>query len=147
MSTQSLTDDLLSIACASLQGEMRGRLDRLLKERSASRETVAEEARRVIGLLRLQAKSMEQMPPASLDDKEAARLGLLDWVESTRARAAELWKEADEFEQTAAAAGLLKKEGLQPSSARGLLRGLDVSEEEIEAAKRSLFRAAHDDSA
>ena len=144
MSTQSLTDDLLLIACGSQPGEMQGLLQRLLRKGSASRETVAHEARRVIGLLRLQAKSMEQMPPLNLDDKMAARLGLREWVEATRMRAAELRDEAAEFEQNAVAAGLLKTDEIQPKSARGLLRGLEVSEEDVEAAKRSLFKQAHD---
>ncbi|TAK65298.1 MAG: hypothetical protein EPO22_05090 [Dehalococcoidia bacterium] len=139
MSTQSLTDDLLSIACASRPGEMRKRLDGLLSDASTPRETVASETRRVIGLLRLQAKSMEQMPPANLTDDDAARLGLRDWVASTRARAAELRTEADEFERAAVAAGLLAEGDMEHWSARGLLRGVEVSEEDIADAKRSLF--------
>ncbi|MEX1255129.1 MAG: hypothetical protein WEE64_12395 [Dehalococcoidia bacterium] len=145
MSTQSLTDDLLLIACGPREGEMRVLLDELLRNRSVPRETVAAEARRVIGLLRLQAKSMEQLPPLNLNDDEAARLGLRDWIEATRARAAELRKEADEFEEAAIAATLLAKDDVTSWSARGLLRGLDVSEDEIEEAKHSLFRASYDD--
>jgi hypothetical protein len=145
MSTQSLADDLLLIACGSRPGEMNGLLQQLLRKGSASRETIAAEARRIIGLLRLQAKSMEQMPPRNLDDTAAARLGLREWIRATRARAAELRDEANEFEQTAVAAGLLKTEEVQPKSGRGLLHGLEISEEDIEAAKRSAFRLTHDD--
>jgi hypothetical protein len=145
MSTQSLTDDLLLIACGSREGEMRALLDELLRNGSVPRETVAAEARRVIGLLRLQAKSMEQLPLLNLNDDEAARLGLRDWIETTRARAGELRKEADEFEETAIAATLLTKDDVTSWSARGLLRGLDVSDDEIEEAQHSLFRANYDD--
>src|SRR3972149_4313196 len=38
MSTQSLTDDLLLIACGSQPGEMQGLLQRLLRKGSVSRE-------------------------------------------------------------------------------------------------------------
>lgn len=145
MSTKSLTDDLLSIACASRPGEMRERLDGLLRDVSTSRDRVADEARRVIGLLRLQAKSMQQMPPVNLNEEEAARLGLGDWVASTKLRADQLRDEANEFERTAVAAGLLAEGEMARWTARGLLRGLEVSEEDIEEAKRSLFGGSERD--
>jgi hypothetical protein len=115
---------------------MQHRLDALLKDNSLAREEVAQEARRVIGLLRLQAKSMEQLPPANLTSEYAARLGLSDWLEATRKRAHELRMEADQFEAVAVAAGLLTKEETKSWSARGLLRGLEVREDDIEAAKK-----------
>ncbi len=142
MSTRSITDDLISIACASLKGEMRPRLDSLLKENTSAREEIAQEARRVIGLLRLQAKSMEQLPPANLESGYAARLGLSDWIEDTRKRAQELLDEAEEFERVALAAGLVTKGDGETWSARGLLRGLDVSEEDIRGARRGFLGSA-----
>jgi hypothetical protein len=138
MSTRNLTDDLLTIACASLPEEMPERLATLLRDKALPREQVAEEARRVIGLLRLQAKSMDRVVPGSLDEAEATRLGLREWSESTRARAAELRREADEFERTTVEIGLVVRDETPKTSARGLLRGLNVSDEEIAGAKRSL---------
>lgn len=143
MGTTSLVDELLEIADGSRPGEMASLLDRLLKEGAAPRETLAEKTRYVIGLLRLQAKSLEQTPSPA--PGAIGRLGLREWADFSRARAAELRREADEFEQTVVAAGLLEKAAERPASGRGLLAGLDVSEEEIEDAKRSVIRTEHDD--
>lgn len=148
MSTLNLTDALLSIACASLPGEMRPRLSQLLREETKSRAKLAEEVRRIVQLLRVHAKSMESYPLLRRTDEELMAMGALDHATSIRKRAGELRTDAEELERTAMAIGLLPADGVNAgprlTTLRGVLAGLDVTEEEIDDAKRNLFKATDD---
>lgn len=146
MATETLLDELLSIACGSTDTrELESRFDQLTKSHVADREWLAAEVTRSVELLRIEAKGMESQALLKSSQRELEQMNLADWVNDTRERAADLRREADELERVAVAAGVIKQPE-RPASLFGVWKGMEVTEEDIESAKRSLFRTAYDES-
>ncbi len=146
MATETLLDELLSIACGSVDAsEVEWRFNQLAKSHAAERERLAAEVTRSIELLRIQAKVMESHVLLKTSQRELEKMNLAGWVNETRGRASDLRREADDLERVAVAAGVIDPPE-RPKSLYGIWKGIEVTEEEIEEAKRSVFKAAYDES-
>ena len=146
MATETLLDELLAIACGSVDArEVESRFSRFVQGHATDRKELAGEVSRSIRLLRIKAKAMESQVGLKASQSELDRMNLTAWAAETRTRAAELRRDADELERVAVAAAVI--EPLErPASLRGIWKGAVVTEDDIEEAKRSLFKAAYDDS-
>ncbi|MDP9236264.1 MAG: hypothetical protein M3P30_02510 [Chloroflexota bacterium] len=100
---------------------------------------------RSIRLLRLKAKAMESQVALKASQRELDRMNLTEWANETRQRALELRRDADELERVAISAGVMEQPE-RTASLRGVWKGMDITDEDIEEAKRSLFKAANDES-
>jgi len=129
MTTRNLTDDLLSIARASLPGEMPKRLRQVLLDPAVPREELSEKARYVIGLLLLQATGLEYWPPERLSAAEVRALGLAQPRRERRALAEELREDAKLLEDALITEGVLPRDEVRPESLHGLWKGVVISEE------------------
>ncbi|MDE3097380.1 MAG: hypothetical protein KGK07_15440 [Chloroflexota bacterium] len=146
MATETLVDELLEIACGSANaGEVESRFQQLTMRHAAERKRLATEVTRSIQLLRIQAKGMETHALLKTSQRELERMNLGGWADETLGRASDLRREADELERVAVAAGVIDPPD-RPKSLYGIWKGVEVTEEEIERAKRSLFKEAYDES-
>ncbi|MDE3096904.1 MAG: hypothetical protein KGK07_13025, partial [Chloroflexota bacterium] len=125
--------------------EVESRFNQLAKGHAAERERLAAEVARSIGLLRIQAKVMESHVLLKTSQRDLEKMNLVGWVNETRRRASDLRREADDLERVAVAAGVIDPPE-RPESLYGIWKGLVVTDEDIEDAKRSLFKAAYDES-
>src|SRR3990172_7383525 len=145
MTTRNVRDELLSIAQASPRpGEMAERLHRVLRDPGVLREELQEKSRYVIGLLLLHAKGLEYWPPVRVPAPELRAQGLADVARERRAQAEELRKEAKLLEEALIDEGVLPKDEIRPETLHGLWKGVQIQDEDIEEAKRSLFRTDDD---
>ncbi|MHB8376415.1 MAG: hypothetical protein ACYDEB_05610 [Dehalococcoidia bacterium] len=146
MATETLLDELLSIACGSVDaGEVASRFNQLAKGHAAERERLAAEVTRSVQLLRIQAKGMESHALLKTSQRELERMNLAGWADETLGRASGLRRDADDLERVAVAAGVIDPPD-RPKSLYGIWKGVEVTEEEIEQARRSVFKAAYDES-
>lgn len=146
MATETVLDELISIARGSANAsEVESRFRGLAKGHATEREQLAAEVVRSVRLLRTQAKVMEGHVLAKTTQLELEKMNLGGWVDETRRRAPELRSEADDLERVAVDAGVIDPPR-RLESVYGIWKGVAVTEEEIEAAKRSLFRPAYDES-
>lgn len=146
MATETLLDELLSIARGSVDAnEVELRFGGLVRSHLADRDRLATEVIRSVRLLRIKAKAMEGQVALDASQRELDRMNLTNWATETRERAAELRRDADELERVAVASGVIEQPE-HPASLYGIWKGMNVTEEDIEDAKRSLFKAANDDS-
>ena len=144
MAVETLLDELLSIACGSIDAhELESRFHQLAKSHQADRENLATEVLRSVELLRIEAKGMESLALRQSSQRELEQMNLN--VNDTRDRADGLRREADELERVAVAAGVIEPRE-RPESLFGIWKGMEITEEEIQSAKRSLFRSAYDES-
>ncbi len=145
MATETLLDELLSIACGSVDAnEVESRFTRFVQGHLAVREELVAEVVRSIRLLRIKAKAMESQVGLKASQLELDRMNLSEWANETRERASELRRDADELERVAVTSGVIEQPQ-RPSSLYGIWKGVEVTEGDIEEAKRALFKAAHDD--
>ncbi len=145
MATETLFDELLSIACPSAdKGEFEQRFGNLVRSHGEDREALAAEVRHSIGALHLQANTMETWVFMQTRQRATEKMNLVDWVAETRGRAEELRREADDLERVAIASGVIDPPN-RPETLRGMWKGMKITDEDIEEAKRSLFKAAYDD--
>ena len=146
MATETLLDELLSIACGSVDAaEVESRFARFVQGHVVDREELVAEVTRSIRLLRIKAKAMESQVGLKASQLELDRMNLTDWAAATRTRAAELRRDADELERVAMASAVIEQIE-RPPSLYGIWKGAGVTDDDIEEAKRSLFKAVHDDS-
>lgn len=141
MATETLLDELLSIACGSVDAdEVESRFARFVQGHLADRAEVAAEVRRSIRLLRIKAKAMESQVGLTASRLELDRMNLTEWAAETRTRAADLRRDADELERIAIAAGVIERIE-RPASLYGIWKGAEVTEDDIEEAKRAWMKA------
>jgi len=146
MATETLLDELLSIARGSIDAnEVETRFVGLVSSHVADRERLAAEVVRSIRLLRIKAKAMESQVALNASQRELDRMNLTEWANETRQRALELRRDADELERVAVSSGVIEQPE-RPASFSGVWKGMNVTDDDIEEAKRSLFKAANDDS-
>jgi len=146
MAAETLLDELLSIACGSADtDEVESRFARFVQGHLTDREELVAEVMRSIRLLRIKAKAMESQVGLKASQLELDRMNLADWAAETRTRAAELRRDADELERVAMASAVIEQIE-RPASLYGIWKGAAVTEDDIEEAKRSLFKATHDNS-
>lgn len=146
MATETLLDELFSIARGSVDAnEVASRFAGLVRSHKGDRERLMAEVIRSIRLLRLKAKAMESQVALKASQRELDRMNLTEWANETRQRAMELRRDADELERVAISAGVMEQPE-RTASLRGVWKGMDITDEDIEEAKRSLFKAANDES-
>ena len=146
MATETLLDELFSIARGSVDAnEVASRFAGLVRSHKGDRERLMAEVIRSIRLLRLKAKAMESQVALKASQRELDRMNLTEWANETRQRAMELRRDADELERVAISAGVMEQSE-RTARLRGVWKGMDITDEDIEEAKRSLFKAANDES-
>ena len=136
MATETLLDELLSIACGSVDADaVESRFARFVQGHLADREELVTEVVRSIRLLRIKAKAMESQVGLKASQLELDRMNLTDWAAETRTRAAGLRRDADELERVAIASAVIEQLE-RPASLYGIWKGAEVTDDDIEDAKR-----------
>ena len=144
MAIETLLDELLSIACGSVDAtELEARFNQLAKGQSAWHEELAAEVLHSIHLLRIQAKEMESLATLQTLQRDLEKMNLDGWVNQTRDRAVDLRRDADELERVAVAAGVIEAP-VSAQSLQGIWEGAEITDEDIEEAKRSWDKAVDD---
>ena len=137
MATETLLDELLSIACGSVDAaEVESRFARFIQGHVTDREELVAEVMRSIRLLRIKAKAMESQVGLKASQLELDRMNLADWAAETRTRAADLRRDADELERVAIAAAVIEQVE-RPESLSGIWKGAAITDDDIEEAKLS----------